>query len=64
MAVTRGSNDCRSVVRELEGRWSLTAGEPFQPGGQTAWVAPVRAADGAEFVLKLGVAPRRSGPRS
>ena len=41
------------LVRELEGRWSLTAGEPFQPGGQTAWVAPVRAADGAELVLKL-----------
>ena len=22
--------------------WSLTVEPPFQPGGQTAWVAPVR----------------------
>lgn len=27
--------------------WSLTVGEPFQPGGQTAWVAPARDASGA-----------------
>jgi streptomycin 6-kinase len=27
---------------------------PFQPGGQTAWVAPVRDADGAQRVLKVG----------
>lgn len=29
-------------------------GAPFQPGGQTAWVAPVRDADGTEMVLKVG----------
>src|SRR4051794_16529108 len=33
--------------------WSLTVGPPFQPGGQTAWVAPVRADDGTELVLKV-----------
>jgi streptomycin 6-kinase len=33
--------------------WSLTLGEPFRPGGQTAWVAPARDALGAEFVLKV-----------
>ncbi len=41
------------LVHELEGRWGLTAGAPFQPGGQTAYVAPVRAVGGEELVLKL-----------
>lgn len=42
------------VVAEFADRWSLTLGEPFQPGGQTAWVAPARAASGARLVLKIG----------
>ncbi len=33
--------------------WSLTVGEPFQPGGRTAWVAPARDASGAGLVLKI-----------
>ncbi len=33
--------------------WSLTVGEPFQPGGQTAWVAPARDESGAGLVLKI-----------
>jgi streptomycin 6-kinase len=33
--------------------WSLTLGEPFRPGDQTAWVAPVRDARGADLVLKV-----------
>jgi streptomycin 6-kinase len=33
--------------------WSLTVGEPFQPGGQTAWVAPARDASGSGLVLKI-----------
>jgi streptomycin 6-kinase len=32
----------------------LVVGEPFQPGGQTAWVAPARGPDGADLVLKVG----------
>jgi streptomycin 6-kinase len=28
-------------------------GEPFEPGGQCAWVAPVRDRDGLELVLKV-----------
>lgn len=28
-------------------------GAPFEPGGQTAWVAPVRTRDGADRVLKV-----------
>ena len=34
--------------------WSLRVGEPFQSGGQTAWVAPAWDASGAELVLKIG----------
>jgi streptomycin 6-kinase len=41
-----------AVARLAEG-WALTVGAPFQPGGQTAWVAPVRDRAGAELVLKL-----------
>ncbi len=42
------------VVIEVAGRWGLRLGEPYQPGGQTAWVAPVRATDGRSLVLKVG----------
>ena len=42
------------TVHELKERWALTVGEPFQPGGQCAWVAPVRDSTGAQLVLKVG----------
>src|SRR5215213_3461558 len=42
------------TVARLARAWSLTVGAPFQPGGQTAWVAPVRDRGGAELVLKVG----------
>src|SRR5438445_6532229 len=42
------------TIRRLADAWSLTVGAPFQPGGQTAWVAPVRDAGGTEMVLKVG----------
>src|SRR5579872_1272196 len=41
------------AVAELTQRWSLEVGDPFQPGGQTAWVAPVTRG-GEELVLKVG----------
>ena len=41
------------IVGRARKRWSLTVGEPFQPGGQTAWVAPVRDAAGVDLVLKV-----------
>ncbi len=41
------------LVEEAADLWSLTVGEPFQPGGSTAWVAPVRDAGGAGLVLKI-----------
>jgi streptomycin 6-kinase len=42
-----------AIVRELQERWGVAAEDPFQPGGQTAWVAPVRDAVGGELVLKV-----------
>jgi streptomycin 6-kinase len=41
-------------IAELTSHWSLAVGEPFQPGGQTAWVAPARSADFGDVVLKVG----------
>jgi streptomycin 6-kinase len=41
------------TIARLERRWSLAVGEPFQPGGQTAWVAPARTKTGADVVLKV-----------
>lgn len=43
-----------SIVLGLAERWSLDLGEPYQPGGQCSWVAPVRGAAGQELVLKVG----------
>jgi streptomycin 6-kinase len=42
-----------AVIGEVRRSWSLTVGTPFQPGGQTAWVAPVRDASGTSLVLKV-----------
>jgi streptomycin 6-kinase len=42
------------IVAGLAGRWSLSVGEPFQPGGQCSWTAPATNPDGAELVLKVG----------
>src|SRR3954447_13224486 len=42
------------TIGDLAGRWLVQVGEPFQPGGQTAWVAPVRDRGGRDLVLKVG----------
>jgi streptomycin 6-kinase len=42
------------TVGQLADRWGLLVGEPFQPGGQTAWVAPARDRLGRDLVLKVG----------
>jgi streptomycin 6-kinase len=41
------------AIGEAEQLWSLTVGEPFQPGGQTAWVAPAHDRSGTDLVLKV-----------
>jgi streptomycin 6-kinase len=46
--------DLPLIVAELEGLWSLRVGEPFEPGGQCAWVAPATDRYGADLVLKVG----------
>jgi len=43
-----------STVADLAGRWSLRVGEPFQPGGQCSWTAPVTGPAGTRLVLKVG----------
>jgi streptomycin 6-kinase len=44
------------AVGELEARWSLSLGAPFDgPDVSCAWVAPVIRADGTSAVLKLGM---------
>jgi streptomycin 6-kinase len=43
-----------AAVHDAAARWGLALGEPFEPGGETAWVAPARTAEGAELVLKVG----------
>jgi len=46
----------RSMVQELEQRWSLTLGEPFDGSEVScAWVAKVTMADGTSAVLKVGM---------
>jgi streptomycin 6-kinase len=42
------------AVAELAERWSLRLGQPFQPGGECAWVAPAVDDIGREVVLKVG----------
>jgi streptomycin 6-kinase len=57
----RGDCDVRGWLVELPGlvadlarRWSLEVGEPFQPGGQCSWTAPVTGPTGTGLVLKVG----------
>jgi streptomycin 6-kinase len=42
-----------ALVADAQDRWQLTIDPPFEPGGQTAWVAPARTTDGREAVLKV-----------
>jgi len=40
-------------VEDLTERWGLELGDPFEPGGYCAWVAPGVDHDGREVVLKV-----------
>ena len=42
------------LVAGFADRWSLRVGEPFQPGGQCSWTAPVTGPASAGLVLKVG----------
>jgi streptomycin 6-kinase len=59
--IARDGNEALKLVRracEFRGtprrRWSLSVGEPFQPGGQCSWAAPAADSAGAALVLKVG----------
>jgi len=41
------------VIDQAAKEWSLTVGEPYQPGGHTAWVAPARDRLGRPLALKV-----------
>jgi streptomycin 6-kinase len=41
------------IVAAFADRWSLRVGEPFQPGGQCSWTAPVTGPAGGSLVLKV-----------
>jgi len=42
------------VIGQMAEQWELELGEPFEPGGACAWVAPARSASGERLVLKVG----------
>ena len=42
------------VVARFASQWELELGDPFEPGGACAWVAPARTASGERLVLKVG----------
>lgn len=42
------------VVERIASEWELELGDPYLPGGQCAWVAPVRSLAGEQLVLKVG----------
>ncbi|MBZ5624915.1 MAG: aminoglycoside phosphotransferase family protein [Acidobacteriia bacterium] len=44
-----------NALRDLECRWSLTLGAPFEGEATCSWVAPVTRLDGTAAVLKLGM---------
>jgi streptomycin 6-kinase len=41
------------LVGKIASDWGLEIADPYRPGGQTAWVAPVRDPAGDELVLKV-----------
>jgi len=41
------------VIDGVQQRWALRLGYPFEPGGQSAWVAPAHGASGEDLVLKV-----------
>jgi streptomycin 6-kinase len=43
-----------ALVARIAADWRIEVGNPFLPGGATAWVAPARDDAGKDFVLKVG----------
>ena len=53
-AVAQWLTGLPQVIASLASRWSVSVGEPFEPGGQCSWTAPATGASGAALVLKAG----------
>jgi streptomycin 6-kinase len=43
-----------ALVARIAADWRIEVGNPFRPGGATAWVAPARDDAGNDLVLKVG----------
>jgi streptomycin 6-kinase len=50
----RWLDELPGTVAALARQWHLQLGDPYQPGGQCSWVAPVRGPRGERLVLKVG----------
>lgn len=50
---SRWLQDLPDRIRRAERAWELRLGDPYLPGGQTAWVAPAVDPAGDELVLKI-----------
>jgi streptomycin 6-kinase len=46
--------DLPAALASVATEWGLELEDPYEPGGQCAWVAPARDPAGRELVLKLG----------
>jgi streptomycin 6-kinase len=54
-----------ALVAELAAAWDLEVGEPYEPGGNISWVAPVvRRSDGSPAVLKVQLPHPESAPEA
>jgi streptomycin 6-kinase len=42
-----------ALIARIAADWQIEVGDPFLPGGATAWVAPARDHAGEDFVLKV-----------
>jgi streptomycin 6-kinase len=42
-----------AAVREMAEHWDLYLGQPYEPGGTSAWVAPADGPEGESYVLKV-----------
>ncbi len=45
--------DLPALVAQIAADWQIGVGDPFLPGGATAWVAPARDHAGRDLVLKV-----------
>ena len=44
-----------SLIERFAQEWSLAVGDPYEPGGDMSWTAPVaRTTDGERLALKIG----------